>query len=87
MVVEFPSLYHSVQMIFERIFLDHRAKRNSIESKKQWAKNSTFGYTTGKSRECRDAGAAIPGGRGGHVPSTSECGGDAPYKCPPTFCK
>ena len=44
----------SVQMIFEGIFLDHRAKRSSIESKKQWAKYGTLGYTTGKSRECRD---------------------------------
>ena len=44
----------SIQMVFEGIFLDHRAKRSSIESKKEWAKYGTLGYTTGKSRECRD---------------------------------
>ena len=41
-------------MIFEGIFLDHRAERSCIESKKEWAKYGTLGYTTGKSRECRD---------------------------------
>ena len=41
-------------MIFEGIFLDHRAKRSCIESEKEWAKYETLGYTTGKSRECRD---------------------------------
>ena len=45
----------SVQMIFEGIFVDHRAKRSCIvESEKQLAKYGTLGYTTGKSRECRD---------------------------------
>ena len=43
----------SIQMVFEGIFLDHRAKRSSKESKKEWAKYGTLGYTTGKSRECR----------------------------------
>ena len=39
-------------MVFEGIFWDHRAKRSSIESKKEWAKYGTLGYTTGKSRDC-----------------------------------
>ena len=42
-------------MIFEGIiFWDHRAKRSCIESEKDWAKYGTLGYTTGKSRKCRD---------------------------------
>ena len=41
-------------MIFEGIFLDHRAKRRYVESDKEWAKYGTLGYTTRKSRECRD---------------------------------
>ena len=35
-------------MIFERILLDRRAKRSSIESEKEWAKYGTLGYTTAK---------------------------------------
>ena len=45
---------NSVKMIFDGIFLDHRAKRSCIESEKEWAKYGTLGYTTGKSRKCRD---------------------------------
>ena len=44
----------SEQMILEGIVWDHQAKRSCIASEKEWAKYGTLGYTTGKSRECRD---------------------------------
>ena len=41
-----------------RVRVGPEVKRSCIESEKEWTKYGTLGYTTGKSRECRDVSKA-----------------------------
>ena len=36
------------------VHCEYVGRRSCIEGEKEWAKYGTLGYTTGKSRECRD---------------------------------